>query len=103
MRKSGYNDEEIITVMEMIPKKDYDIILKRKYNDSLIDIISSDDFKENYLDMYLDYYEKNSDEDIQNIITIVNSGYDLDDYPASSLLAKLVNENIIYIKILQDI
>ena len=42
--------------------------------------------------MYLDYYEKNSDEDIQNIITIVNSGYDLDDYPASSLLAKLVNE-----------
>lgn len=92
MRKSGYNDEEIITVMEMIPKKDYDIILKRKYNDSLIDIISSDDFKENYLDMYLDYYEKNSDEDIQNIITIVNSGYDLDDYPASSLLAKLVNE-----------
>lgn len=58
MRKSGYNDEEIITVMEMIPKKDYDIILKREYNDSLIDIISSDDFKENYLDMYLDYYEK---------------------------------------------
>ena len=45
MRKSGYNDEEIITVMEMIPKKDYDIILKRKYNDSLIDIISSDDLK----------------------------------------------------------
>ena len=35
---------------------------------------------------------KNKDSNINDIITIVNSGYDLSNYPASSLLASLVKE-----------
>lgn len=92
MIKKGYSDKEIITIMKIIPERDYDIILQKQYNDSLFDIILNSDFKEDRLKDYLDYYEKNNDENIDNIITIVNSGYNLDNYPASSLLSKLVRE-----------
>ena len=88
----GYSDEEILEITKRVSENDYNIILKRKYNDSLIDIISSSDFNEDKLEEYLDYYEKNSDENIDDIITIINSNYDLTNYPASPLLAKLVKE-----------
>ena len=91
-KEIGYSDNEISEIMKVIPEEDYNIILKRNYNDSLIDIIAASGFKEEKLNEYLDYYEKNSENDIDNIITIVNSDYDLANYPASSLLAKLVNE-----------
>ena len=41
---------------------------------------------------YFDYYNKNKKAHLDDIIVIVNSMYDILDYPASSLLASLVLE-----------
>lgn len=62
------------------------------YDKSLIDILSSSDYREDKFNDYIEYYLKNKKSNITDIITIVNSGYDLMNYPASSLLANLVKE-----------
>ena len=87
----GYNTNEVNIILDKVPKDSYDLILK-EYNKSLIDIINSKGYKEDNFRSYLEYFEKNKKANIDDIIVIVNSGYDLKDYPASSLLASLVKE-----------
>ena len=89
--KLGYNKNEISLIKKNVPKNSYSYVLK-KYDKSLINLISAKDYKEKNFEKYIKYYEKNSDSNINDIITIINSGYNLDKYPASSLLAKLVKE-----------
>ena len=66
----------------------------------MIDILNSSDYDEKMFSDYIEYYMKNKDANINDIIVIVNSGYDLDNYPASSLLASLtlekyyINDNV---------
>ncbi len=86
----GYSSKEVSIVMKNVSKNDYKFI--KKYDDSIINIISSRDYKKENFKKYLDYYEKNTDSDINDIITIINSDYDLMKYKASSLLASLVKE-----------
>ena len=62
------------------------------YDKSLINILSSKEYKENNFEKYIEYYMKNKKSTINTIITIINSGYDLMNYPASDLLADLVKE-----------
>lgn len=89
--KLGYKENEIKMILKMVPKNGYSYFSK-KYDDSLIDLISSKEYKKDNFEKYISYYEKNSKSKISDIVTIVNSGYDLMDYPASSLLADLVLE-----------
>lgn len=88
--KVGFDRKEVKIILNKVSKDNYKYI--KTYNSSLIDIINSKDYKDNKLKDYLNYYEKNSNENINNIITIVNSNYDLSNYPASDLLASLVKE-----------
>lgn len=92
LRSSGYSSKEVSIILDKVPKSKYDFILSLGYDESLIDILSSKDYKENMFDKYIEYYMKNKGKDINDIITIINSGYDLENYPASSLLASLVLE-----------
>ena len=79
-------------ILNKVSNDDYDSVLKLGYDKSLISILSSNNYQENLFENYIEYYVKNKDENINNIITIINSGYDLMNYPASDLLAGLVKE-----------
>ena len=92
LKEKGYSDEDVSLILKKISKDDYDDILKLGYDKSLIDILSSTDYDESKFNNYIEYYVKNKDANINDIITIVNSGYELSDYPASSLLSGLVKE-----------
>jgi len=88
--KLGYSSKEVALILENVPKDFYKKITKK--DDSIIDIINSKGYKSSNFDKYFDYYNKNKKANLEDIITIVNSSYDILDYPASSLLASLVSE-----------
>lgn len=92
LMEEGYSDKEAELILSKVCKDEYSDILELGYDKSLIDILSSSEYDESKFTDYIEYYVKNKDANINDIITIVNSGYDLDDYPASSLLASLVKE-----------
>ncbi len=92
LKDEGYSDNDISIILKKVSKDNYNDILEFGYDKSLIDILSSDDYDEKLFDNYILYYLKNKDANINDIIVIVNSGYDLYNYPASSLLASLTEE-----------
>ena len=91
-KNKGYSDDEIANILDKVSKDDYELILETGYDMSLIDILNSSDYNEDNFSNYIEYYMKNKKSNINDIITIINSGYDLMNYPASSLLASLVKE-----------
>ena len=86
----GYSDDEVNLIINNVLSKDYDLLINN--NNFIIDLINSKEYVKDNFSKYLDYYSKNKKSKIENIISIVNSGYDLLDYPASDLLAALVKE-----------
>ena len=92
LKSNGYSDYEVAMILNKVPSNSYDYVLELGYDKSLIDILSSSDYIENKFNNYIEYYLRNKNSNITDIITIVNSGYDLMNYPASSLLANLVKE-----------
>ena len=89
--KKGYSSKEVAIIVEKVPRRGYSKFTK-KYNKSLINMINSKNYKEENFEKYINYYEKNSDANIDDIITIVNSKYNLTKYKASTLLSDLVKE-----------
>lgn len=92
LKEKGYSDSEVSLILDKVSKDDYDYVLEFGYDKSLINILSSSEYDENKFTDYIKYYMKNKDSNINDIIAIINSDYDLDNYPASSLLASLVKE-----------
>ena len=92
LKEKGYSDSEVSLILDKVSKYDYYYVLEVGYYNSLINILSSSEYDENKFTDYIKYYMKNKDSNINDIITIINSDYDLDNYPASSLLASLVKE-----------
>lgn len=92
LKENGYSDEEISLILKKVSKDNYDDLLELNYDKGLINIISSSDYDESKFTNYIEYYVKNKEANINDIITIVNSGYNLSNYPASSLLSGLVKE-----------
>lgn len=88
----GYLPDEILIIVDKVLESDYDVVLELGYDESLIDILEDSSFDENNFKTYIQYYMRNKDAEISDIIAVVNSGYDLLDYPVSSLLASLVLE-----------
>lgn len=88
--KLGYDSKEVALILENVPRESYKKISKK--DDALIEIISSKKYKASNFDKYFEYYSKNKKADVKDIIDIMNSGYDLMDYPASGLLSNLVKE-----------
>lgn len=87
----GYSERESLILLKKVPISNYDLVLEG-YDSSIIDIVNSKDYKSKNFSLYYTYYSHNKDSKINNIISIINSGYDLMDYPASGLLALLVKE-----------
>lgn len=92
LKEKGYSDEDVALILKKVSKDNYDDLLKLNYDKGLINIISSSDYDESKFTNYIEYFVKNKEANINDIITIVNSGDDLSDYPASSLLSSLVKE-----------
>lgn len=92
LKIKGYSSNEVAIILNKVPKNSYDYVLNLGYDKSLINILSSSNYDENKFNDYIQYYLKNKKANINDIITIVNSGYDLMSYPASSLLSSLVQE-----------
>ena len=90
--KLGYSEKDVKIIHNKVSKNDYELFLKNGYDKSLIDILNCKGYEEKNFEKYLKYYLKNKKANIKDIITIINSGYDLMNYPASSLLAGLVQE-----------
>lgn len=88
--KAGYTKKEIKLITSSVEEKDYEIFLN--YNKSLINLIANKNYKEKNFKKYIEYYQKNKKSNINDIITIINSNYDLNNYPASKLLSNLVKE-----------
>lgn len=86
----GYKDDEVRTLIDNIPSKNYHLL--KTYDKSIVNLVSSKDYDPKLFSKYFDYYSRNKKSNVNNIITIVNSGYDLMNYPASKLLASLVLE-----------
>ena len=92
MKNLGYSSSEVNLILDNVSSKNYDLVLELGYDKSLINILNSNDYKENNFENYIKYYMKNKKANIGDIISIVNSNYDLMNYPASGLLANLVKE-----------
>ena len=92
MKNLGYSSSEVSLILDNVSSKNYDLVLELGYDKSLINILNSNDYKENNFENYIKYYMKNKKANIGDIISIVNSNYDLMNYPASGLLANLVKE-----------
>lgn len=92
MKNLGYSSSEVSLILDNVSSKNYDLVLELGYDKSLINILNFNDYKENNFENYIKYYMKNKKANIGDIISIVNSNYDLMNYPASALLANLVKE-----------
>ena len=92
IKNLGYSSSEVSLILDNTQSKNYDLVLELGYDKSLINILDSNDYKENNFEKYIKYYMKNKKANIGDIIGIVNSNYDLMNYSASSLLANLVKE-----------
>ena len=92
IKNLGYSSSEVSLILDNVSSQNYDLVLELGYDKSLINILNSNDYKENNFENYIKYYMKNKKANIGDIISIVNSNYDLMNYPASGLLANLVKE-----------
>ncbi len=91
-KKKGYSEKEIKTISSKVSKNNYNLILKLGYDKNLINILNCKNYKEKNFEKYITYYSKNKKANLEDIIIIINSNYDLMNYPASKLLANLVSE-----------
>ena len=86
----GYNNKEIKLIINNIKPRNYKLI--KKYDKSIINLITAQNFNSKKFDKYYKYYEQNKKTNINDIIAIINKGDELMNYPASKLLASLVKE-----------
>lgn len=81
----GYNSEDINNIYKSLNDNSINNILNKEYNKELNKYLSISYFKEDYLDRYLDFSNKN-DLDIETIITYVNIGLDNEFYTNTRLI-----------------
>lgn len=88
----GYTYNQAEKIETKISSQNQEIILQTEKNDTILNIIISKNYKDKNLSKYISYYEKNTKAPAEDIITIINSNYDLANTKYNSLTAKLVKE-----------
>ncbi len=78
LTKKGYTEEQVTTILKNNDMTD--ILLKRDYNEYIIDIMNSKYYLSKNLDAYLDYKAENDDKKIDDVIAIINVGADKEWY-----------------------
>ena len=92
LKKLGYTNKEAETIDKVVSIQNHNLILKTKKNDTILKIITNSNYQDKNLKKYLTYYENNNNVSAEDIITIVNSGYDILDKDHNSSTAKLIKE-----------
>ena len=71
LEKIGYKKDQIELILKL-DDQNIDDILKRKYNKKIISFIKQKYFIYSNLDEYLEYYNKNKDRKLEDVVAIVN-------------------------------
>ena len=79
LKKIGYNKEEI-ALIEKEPQENITYVLENEYNELLDDIINEKYYLNKNLQQYVDYKEKNINMNLSDVIAIVNTGADKEEY-----------------------
>ena len=74
----GYSEEETKTIKEKLTEKEIDKILTLDPSSSIVSLISQKYFIFSNLDKYIDYMDKNKEEDFYKIVAIINTEADID-------------------------
>ena len=90
LKDIGYSDKEAKEISNLVSEEDENIILNNEYNDDLINILNSKNYKDDNLKLYLEYASNNKKADTNAIINIVN--LDLTDYEYSDFLGELASQ-----------
>ena len=72
LKEIGYSKEEITTITNKLNDKEIEALLDKQYYPNLIKFINQKYFIYSNLDRYQNYYIKNSEKTIEDIISIVN-------------------------------
>lgn len=75
----GYDSDDINNIYDILNDESIDILLNYDYIEDIVNIISVEYFREDYLKRYIDYYLKEAKK-IDDVITYVNIGLDNDYY-----------------------
>ena len=75
----GYNSNDINNIYNELSEQSINILLNNGYIKDITNIISIDYFRENNLERYIKYYEK-EELDVETILTYVNIGLDNEYY-----------------------
>lgn len=74
LKKKGYSNEELFEIKNILKKKDLTILLNYSYHENILHILKEEDFKEENLKKYLDYFFQYKTADLSDIIFLVNHG-----------------------------
>ncbi len=88
LEKVGYSNKEISVIEDMLKKGNVKIVYKNKYMPYLTSIIFDQDFNENNLTDYLNYYQKYPNIKEDKLLFMVNN--DLDDVEYNSFIEKII-------------
>lgn len=83
LKKLGYNKSEISIIIKE-PKENIDYILENDYNDSIDDIINEKYYLNKNLQSYIEYKNNNQNTNLSDIIAIINTHTDKEEYNESN-------------------
>lgn len=88
LKKIGYSTNEINVIQNILTNKQTKTLYKYEYIDILLDILLNNNYKNDKLDNYIKYYNKNKKVNIDDLIYIINNNYD--DIPYNSFSKKII-------------
>lgn len=84
LKKIGYNDSEIVTILKYAEKDELNEIKNKKYTKELVKFINQKYFIYDNLNKYIKYYKNDKTVKPSKIISLINVGADKDFYNESS-------------------
>lgn len=90
----GYTDNDINNIYAKLNNESINIIIQNQYIKDITNIINLSYFKESYLERYIKYLEKDTNNEIDTSVTYVNIGLDNDYY---TNVSKITNQEDILV------
>lgn len=92
LKKIGYSKDEVKIIKEKLTEEEINKIKQYDYLSNLINFITNNNFEKEKLDNYLNYYQKNKNVSVDNIITLVNAEIDTLNIDYDDIIIDLLNE-----------
>ncbi len=74
LKKVGYSKEEIEIIENKLNDSKINEIIDKDYNSNIVLLIQEKFFREDKMELYLNYIDKNNNSNISDVISIVNAG-----------------------------